>query len=216
MRLPTILLLATASRGDLAGGVVNGADQAEVGTTPFQPVVAAAVDLQEHALAGVPVTTLTVSRRASTARCGDTGVGEDASHRGAGQENAFVLGQHLGEVVLVEADVGGRRQLDDARCHVREERVGRRTAAVAVDEGLDTASRYAARTRRSSRTEMPSSGAVSSGARSPPSTPVRMASRCCSDVVKVMLPLMRGRGQNPWTLRGGQFPWTPTLGLLTA
>jgi len=101
--------------------------------------VAAAVDLQEHALAGVADATLTVSRWASTARCGDTGAGLDASHRGARQEHALVLGQHLGEVVLVEANVGGRRQLDDARCQVGGERVGRRTAAVPVDERFDTA-----------------------------------------------------------------------------
>ncbi len=134
-----ILLLAKAGGGDQTGRVVDSAHQAQVRTTPFQPVVAAAVDLQEHALPRVPIAPLPVAWWSASTWCWDAGVREDASHRRARQDQPLVLGKHLGEVMLVESGVRRGRQLDNARCERTGERVGRWPTPIAVDERLDAA-----------------------------------------------------------------------------
>ena len=51
-----VLLVSEDGPGDQAGGVVNGADQAQVWPASLEPVVAAGVNLEEHAGPGIPVT----------------------------------------------------------------------------------------------------------------------------------------------------------------
>ncbi len=46
-----------------------------------------------------------------------------------------MLGEHLGEVLTVEAGVGAGRQFDDPRCHGRVQGVPRPPPAVAVGQG---------------------------------------------------------------------------------
>ena len=53
------------------------------------------------------------------ANAGDPGDRQDAVHGGAGEDDAVMLGEHLGEVLTVEAGVGAGRQFDDPRCHGR-------------------------------------------------------------------------------------------------
>src|SRR5207245_3528307 len=62
-----ILLFSEASPGNLAGGVVDGADQAQIRTAALEPVVAAGIHLQQHAFLGIAVTTAPVFGRSSTA-----------------------------------------------------------------------------------------------------------------------------------------------------
>ena len=66
-----ILLLPEAGPGNQAGGVVDAADQGEVGPSTLQPVVAAAVDLEQHALARIAVPTLSMPGWPPVANAGD-------------------------------------------------------------------------------------------------------------------------------------------------
>ena len=56
-------------------------------------------------------------------------------HGGAGEDDAVVLGEHLGEVLPVEAGVGAGGQLHDPGRHRRIEGVGRSAPAIAVGQG---------------------------------------------------------------------------------
>ena len=47
-----VLLFSKASPGDLAGRVVDGADQAQVRSSPLELVMATGVHLQQHAFLG--------------------------------------------------------------------------------------------------------------------------------------------------------------------
>lgn len=44
-----------------AVGIVDGRDQRKAGTTPFQPIMPAAIDLQQHAVLGIAIPPLMVS-----------------------------------------------------------------------------------------------------------------------------------------------------------
>jgi len=68
-----IFLLTEAGRGDSAGGVVDGAEQAENGSSALEPVVAAGVDLEEHPLPRVSIATAAVARRSPTTGRGHAG-----------------------------------------------------------------------------------------------------------------------------------------------
>jgi hypothetical protein len=56
-------------------------------------------------------------------------------HGGAREDDAVVLGEHLGEVLTVEAGVGAGGQLHDPGRQGRIESVGRSAATVAVGQG---------------------------------------------------------------------------------
>jgi hypothetical protein len=104
-----VLLLPEAGPGDQTGGVVDAADQGEVRATTLQPVVAAAVDLEQHALARIAVSTLPMPGWPSAPDRGHPGGGEDAVRGGAGEDDAVILRQLLGEVLAIEAGVGAGR-----------------------------------------------------------------------------------------------------------
>ena len=85
-----ILLLPEAGPGDQAGGVIDAADQGEVGSSTLQPVVTAAVDLEQHALPGIAVPPLPVPGRPPVPDAGHAGGGEDPVHGGPGEHDAVV------------------------------------------------------------------------------------------------------------------------------
>ena len=52
----SVLLVAEEGEGDGACGIVYGCDEREVGATALEPVMLAAINLQQHAFLGIPHT----------------------------------------------------------------------------------------------------------------------------------------------------------------
>ncbi len=130
-----ILCLAEARPGHPASRIIDAAHQAEPGTTPLQPVVPAGVDLQQHALAGIAIAATPVPWRATSARRRNARRLQDSMDRRTGQPHAVLFGQHLREVVLVEPGVLGLGQPHHALREHGIQRMPRRSAAIAMDQG---------------------------------------------------------------------------------
>jgi len=75
-----VLLLAEGGAGDDARGVIDRADQAEPRAATLEPVVAAAVELDEQAGLGHPIAPAAMARRTSTVRTGQARRAQDAPH----------------------------------------------------------------------------------------------------------------------------------------
>ncbi len=129
-----VLALAEAGPRDHARGVVDAAHQAQPRPPSLQPVVAAAVDLQEHAGAGHALPAATMPRRPPGAHRSNPRPGEDALHAGPRQRNPFVLGEHLGEVLAVKAGIGAGGQLHNSGGHAGVDGMDRAPTPVAVDQ----------------------------------------------------------------------------------
>lgn len=100
-----IFLCVKRRRGDLAGGIIQGTVEGEAGSTAFEPVVMAGIELDEepglrHALA-----TAAVAGRPSGPRTGDAGGDQEAMDGRAREDDPVVLGELLGEVLMVEPSV---------------------------------------------------------------------------------------------------------------
>ena len=107
-----VFLLAKTGPGHDAGGVIDAAQQREIRTSPFQPVVAAAVDLQQHAFLGHALSTSAMTRSTPLpCRC-NAGSGQDAVHTRAREVDVLLGGEHLREMFPIEARVRTRGQLD--------------------------------------------------------------------------------------------------------
>jgi hypothetical protein len=103
--------------GDFAGGIVEEAQQSELGTTIFEPSVEAAVEQQHLAFASAPGSALAVSGSAAfTGRAEASGTQQTAESLAAERE-AFDLTKFLAKVVIVEAGVARTGQMQDASAH---------------------------------------------------------------------------------------------------
>jgi hypothetical protein len=78
--------------------------------------VSAAVDPQQHAGARIAIAPPSMPRRPSFSWGRDPGIAQDPVHAGNRELQALVLGQYLGEVVLVEPHVLGFGQLAHPGC----------------------------------------------------------------------------------------------------
>jgi hypothetical protein len=103
----------------------------------LQPVVAAAVDLEEHARPRHPLAPAAVASAPSGARQRVAARGQDPPDRPRRdrQVGVTLLGEGLGEVDRVEPGELARREFDQAAADRVVGPVGRRPAAIAVDEG---------------------------------------------------------------------------------
>ena len=108
-----ILLGAKDARQDFARGIVDGREEDEARAALLEPGMVAAVHLDEkpslgHALA--PAAMLGCSPGAWTS---DARLSQHALHGGTGQDEAFVLPEELGEVMIVRAGVARAGQRED-------------------------------------------------------------------------------------------------------
>ena len=78
-----VLLVAEGGEDEPARGVVDGAHEREPGPATLEPVVAAAVDLEEQALAGHPLATAPVAGRPAGAWAGTPPPAGSAARTGA-------------------------------------------------------------------------------------------------------------------------------------
>lgn len=107
-----ILALAEDGAQDGSGGVIDGVEQDEGWAALLQPGVMTAVHLDEHAGAGHPLTALAELGRPTAPGAAQAGGAQDPVHRGMGQAEILSLGQELGEMPVVDPDVGGPGEAD--------------------------------------------------------------------------------------------------------
>ena len=100
-----VLLLPKQGGGDRPGGVVDGPYQSQVGTPAHEPVVPAAVDLQQHPLLRVALTPAIALGGPARPRATHSTRQQNPPDRRARQSDPFALGQHLGQVGVVEPRV---------------------------------------------------------------------------------------------------------------
>jgi hypothetical protein len=122
---------------DRAGRVIDGADQGQPWATPLEPVMRAAVDLDEQPGLGHPRSTTPVLRRPPRPDRPDPGVTEQALERRAPDDDPLVLGQQLGEVAVVDPAIACAGEFDDPLPGARLDASWRGSPAVAVDDPID-------------------------------------------------------------------------------
>ena len=130
----TVLLLAEGGPGHQAGGIVDAGHEREPGTATLEPVVAAAVDLEEHARLRHPLAAEPVAPRSPSPYRGQPGLGEDPTQCPLGHDDALALGEQVGEVGPVDVRIRGRGQLHESSSQLVVEPVGWHPTPVAVDE----------------------------------------------------------------------------------
>ena len=117
---------------DFAGGIVLHAQSGEARTAPFQPVVRAAVELHEFPFARGAQTALAMSGSAAFSGRADTRLAQEAAKRLAAEGEAFDLLELFREVMVVEAEVAGARQVQDALAQRLREATGAGPPATGV------------------------------------------------------------------------------------
>lgn len=111
--------------GHRAGGVVDAGHERRERELRSEPAMAAAVGLEELALARHPLAPAAVPWRAASPGRTNGRLGQDPPERARGDGKALALGQQLGQVRVVDPDVRRRRELDElcsvgkARCWAR-------------------------------------------------------------------------------------------------
>jgi hypothetical protein len=131
----TVLLVTERAEDELARGIVDGAHEREPGTTALEPVVVAAIDLDEHTFAEHALATAAVPWCAPLPGAGHACSTEDAPDAGPAEREALPLGEQLGQVAVVGAAVVvADGQLDDLLPGVLVDAAGAGPAAVPVGQ----------------------------------------------------------------------------------
>jgi hypothetical protein len=99
-----------------------------------QVPVAAAVDLQQQALARHPLAPAALAWRTSSADRLHAGFGQDPAQRADRQLDVFPFGQQLGQMSSVDARVIIARQLDQALAQLLRRAVAGCSTEIAVDQ----------------------------------------------------------------------------------
>ena len=115
-----------------AGRIVDGEQQGEARAALLEPGVMAAVDLQQHPLAGHPLTPDTVLGGPAAAGTRDAGPRQDPAHRPTAHVQTLVLPEQLGEVSVVRSRVAGAGEAHHGRGDDGRDGVVRTAPAVAV------------------------------------------------------------------------------------
>jgi len=129
-----ILRVAKLAGEDRPRGIVHDRQQREPGATPLEPVMDAAIDLQEHAFAGHALAPSPVFARTASLGALEPGVTEDPTQRGVGHLEAFPLDQQFLEVQMVGARIGRLRERDDLCAHCVIQTMWGLAAAIAMDQ----------------------------------------------------------------------------------
>jgi hypothetical protein len=117
-------------RGDLAGRIVDSAVEDEAGAPAFQPVMLAAIPVEEQAgrrQALAPPPEATPVTGPGTREAGSQ---EDAADCGARENDPVDFGEFLSEVLVVEAGIGGAGQPGDPALKGGGDAIGSGAAAV--------------------------------------------------------------------------------------
>ena len=115
-----------------AGRIVNGEQEGEARAALLEPGVVAAVDLEQHPLAGHPLTPDTVLGRPAPAGTRDAGPRQDPADGPTAHVQALVLPEQLGEVGVIRSRVAGAGEAHHGRGDVGRDGVVRVAPPVAV------------------------------------------------------------------------------------
>src|SRR5713226_1582818 len=121
-------------REDFAGGIVLQAQSGEARAAAFEPVVGAAVELDEFALARRAQAALTMSGSAAFARRADAFLTQQAAQGLTSEGEAFDLTEFFGEMVVVEAGILGAGQAQDGLASALRQPAVAGPAAVGVSQ----------------------------------------------------------------------------------
>ncbi len=130
-----ILRVPKLAREHGSCGVVHDGEEGQPRATPLQPIVHAAIDLEEHARAGHALAPTPVATGPAPFRALESGVVQHAPERGVGDVDPFPLGQQFLEVEVIGTRVRGRRQGDDAVAQRIIQTTRRAVTAIAMDQG---------------------------------------------------------------------------------
>ena len=130
-----IFLRPEDRRGDLVGRIVDRALEDETGPAPFEPVVVAAIPLEEQAGLGHAVAASAEAAPPARPGAGQTGSQQDAVDRRAREDDPVSLREFLGEVLVIEPGIGRARQPHDAALEGFGDAIGSGTAAVPMGQG---------------------------------------------------------------------------------
>jgi len=117
---------------DFAGGIVLHAQSDEAGATVFEPVMRAAVKLDEFAFASDARAALTMSRRAAFARPAEIFLAQKAAQSLTSKGEAFDFTEFLAEMVVVEARIFRARQAQNGLAGALRQPTAAGLAAVGV------------------------------------------------------------------------------------
>jgi hypothetical protein len=119
-----VLPLTKECRHDLASGVVNGAEEANLGLVWAEPVVEAAVYLQEHSFLGSAVPTAAMSGWPALVLGLLSRLATEALHARPTEDDALVAEEQFLEVAIVAGGIPASAQLHHLRPKVVAEAVG--------------------------------------------------------------------------------------------
>lgn len=125
---------------DLAGGVIDRGVEDELRAAVFQPAVMAAVKLDEHAFLGHALAAGAMARWTSGAGAAQSRGREEAIDGGTGEVEVFLVGEQLGEVLMIDARVLRADQAKHAIADPGGRAPRRRAFPVAVGQGGRAAS----------------------------------------------------------------------------
>ncbi len=129
-----ILLGAKDARHDVARGIVDGREEDEARAAILEPGMVAAVHLDEEPGLGHALAPASMFRRSPGAWTPDARLAQHALDGGTGQDEALVLPEELGEVMIVCAGVARAGQREDLSPDGLGEAARGGPAAVAMGE----------------------------------------------------------------------------------
>ena len=109
-----VFLRAKDAGEDFAGGIVDGGVEDEAGAAVLEPGMVAAVHLDEQAGLRHARPAAAMARGAAPTRTANAGGAQQSLHCGSGQVQRFPLGEELGELTIVHADVAAAGEGDEA------------------------------------------------------------------------------------------------------
>ena len=117
-----------------ARGVIDGGKEDEAGAAILEPGMMTAIELDEEPRLRHPVPASAMAWKATGAGTADARRAEQAMHGGAGEVDAFALGQELGQMAIIAALVAGPGQGEDPRSNGLRDASRGLAAAVAMGQ----------------------------------------------------------------------------------
>ncbi len=120
---------------DLVGRIVDGAVEDQAGPASLEPVMVTAVPLEEQSRQGHAFTPTAEAAPPSGLGARDAGGQQDPMDRGAREDDAVVLREFLGQVLVIEAPIPRPGQSHDPPLQGRGDAIGSATATIPMGQG---------------------------------------------------------------------------------
>src|ERR1700686_2494641 len=120
--------------GNLAGGVVQEAEESKLWAAIFEPAMKAAIEEEHFASASAAKTALAVRRSAPFLGGAETVLAEQTAERLPAERNTFDLAKLLTEMMIVKTNIAGAGEMQDTVPHTRRKGARARPAATGVGQ----------------------------------------------------------------------------------